>query len=61
MVNQPSGQWIAAIAVSRSQAPIDLLDNITLTPVQNAGNQWTFTIVLLVLLELLVLPSYRCY
>ncbi len=43
VVNQPSGQWYAAIAASRRVAPqnIDLLDAVTLTP---AGeNTWTFT------------------
>ena len=43
VVNEPSGQWYAAIAATRRQAPIDLLTGITLTPVQGQDNQWTFT------------------
>ena len=45
VVNQPSGQWYAAVAASRSQraAAIDLLDKVTLTPVEGQTNQWTFT------------------
>lgn len=40
-VKEPSGQWIAAVAAARSQAPIDLLNEVELTP---AGqNKWTFT------------------
>ena len=45
VVNQPSGQWYAAVAASRSQraASVDLLDKVTLTPVEGQTNQWTFT------------------
>ena len=45
VVNQPSGQWYAAVAAARSQraASIDLLDKVTLTPVEGQTNQWTFT------------------
>ena len=45
VVNQPSGQWYAAVAAARSQrsAAIDLLDKVTLTPVEGQTNQWTFT------------------
>jgi hypothetical protein len=43
IVGTVSGQWYAAIAATRRQAPIDLLTGITLTPVQGQDNQWTFT------------------
>ena len=45
VVNQPSGQWYAAVAAARSQraASVDLLDKVTLTPVEGQTNQWTFT------------------
>ena len=44
VVNQPSGQWIAAVAKApRRAAAIDLLDKVTLTPVEGQTNQWTFT------------------
>ena len=45
VVNQPSGQWYAAVAAARSQraAAIDLLNAVTLTPVEGQTNQWTFT------------------
>ena len=43
IVGTVSGQWYAAIAATRRQAPIDLLTGITLTPVQGQANQWTFT------------------
>ena len=47
VVNEPTGQWIAAMAKSpqrrTSGASIDLLDKVTLTPVAGQTNQWTFT------------------
>ena len=45
VVNQPSGQWYAAVAAARSRrtASVDLLDKVTLTPVEGQTNQWTFT------------------
>ena len=42
-VNQPSGQWIAAIAATPRRTGIDLLSEVTLTPVAGQTNQWTFT------------------
>ena len=42
-VYEISGQWYAAVAAARRQAPIDLLDKVMLTPVQGQTNQWTFT------------------
>ena len=41
-VNQPSGQWIAAEAKAPRRAT-GLMNGITLSPVANAENQWTFT------------------
>ena len=45
VVNQPSGQWFAAIAAApqRRTSDIDLLKDVTLTPVAGKDNQWTFT------------------
>ena len=45
VVNQPSGQWYAAIAAApqRRTSDIDLLKDVTLTPVAGKDNQWTFT------------------
>ena len=47
VVNQPSGQWYAAVAKARAHsaraASIDLLDGIELTAVEGQQNQWTFT------------------
>ena len=43
IVGTVSGQWYAAMAATRRQAPIDLLDKVTLTPVGGQANQWTFT------------------
>ena len=43
IVGTVSGQWYAAMAATRRQAPIDLLDKVTLTPVGGQTNQWTFT------------------
>ena len=44
VVNQPSGQWFAAIAAApQRRTGIDLLKGVTLTPVQGQENQWQFT------------------
>ena len=46
IVNQPSGQWYAAIAASRtisSGTDIGFLEDFTFTPVAGQENQWTFT------------------
>ena len=43
VVNQPSGQWFAAIAAAPQRRSIDLLNGVTLTPVEGQTNQWTFT------------------
>lgn len=44
VVNQPSGQWVAAIAAApQRRTGIDLLNDIELTPVSGQTNQWTFT------------------
>ena len=41
VVNQPSGQWFAAIAAApQRRTGIDLLKGVTLTPVQGQENQW---------------------
>lgn len=51
VVNEPTGEWQAAVAASRGQlrtpapAGIDLLKDVTLTPVTGQDNQWTFTMV----------------
>ena len=44
VVNQPSGQWFAAIAAApQRRTNIDLLNGVTLTPVEGQENQWQFT------------------
>lgn len=44
VVNQPSGQWFAAIAAApQRRTGIDLLNAVTLTPVEGAENTYTFT------------------
>ena len=43
VVNQPSGQWFAAIAAAPQRRSIDLLNGVTLTPVEGQENQWQFT------------------
>ena len=43
VVNQPSGQWFAAIAAAPQRRSIDLLNKVTLTPVEGQENQWQFT------------------
>ena len=46
VVNQPSGQWFAAIAAApqrRTGTGIDLLNAVELTPVSGQTNTWTFT------------------
>lgn len=40
VVNQPSGTWYAAVTRA---ADIDLLKDVTLSPVSGQTNQWTFT------------------
>jgi hypothetical protein len=42
VVSEVSGQWYAAVAAAR-RADIDLLNAVTLTPVEGEDNQWTFT------------------
>ena len=41
-VNEVSGQWYAAVAAAPRRAGVDLLKNVTLTPVAGQTNQWTF-------------------
>lgn len=49
VVNEPSGQWHAAVAASRGQqrvpaaSAIGVLKDVELTPVTGQTNQWTFT------------------
>jgi hypothetical protein len=43
IVSEPSGQWYAAIAAAPRRTSIDLLNTITLTPVEGKDNTWTFT------------------
>ena len=43
VVNDPSGQWYAAIAATPRRTGIDLLKDIEFTAVQGQENTWTFT------------------
>ncbi len=44
VVNEPTGQWYAAVATApQRRADVGLLNAVTLTPVPDAENQWTFT------------------
>ena len=46
VVNEVSGQWYAAVAAARNRVAaqgIDLLNGITLAPVEGKENTWTFT------------------